>query len=496
MTAAETLAKKILFNYRNPLKERGIDLHQNLKSVLDLCNATIDDIGGSLTFSGADPILNSRLPFGTMSAISLAAKAILVAKIWKERTGEGQDIHVDVPKALRRFTPFWEKKWELVNGFPGKSDPYNPFFAMPVMHQTKDNKWIMPLNIYPSIRQRAISLLGGGGDPASIARAIKEWNAEDLERAASDAGVVMALGRPIEEVVKLDAFLESVGLMPLIEIEKVADGDPVPFKPNAKTPLDGVRALGTSHVIAGPSIGRSLALHGADVLNIFRPSNVELDVFQYTSHVGVRTAKLELQENDHRNRFYELVSEADIYFNNHRPGWRERFGISNSDLREHNPNIIDVDIFYAGEAGPWSNRPGFDVSAGLAWGLNNIEGTDDRPEHPPHVVICDYPAGWLAATGAMAALYRRSKEGGSYRVKVSLGRVALWLPEMGVFDRDFARLMAGSKDGHIYPDPEQFTVSTPLGQYTGVTEMVGMSKTPGNYQYPLTPIGSWEPSWL
>ncbi|MDW3689415.1 hypothetical protein RA280_48580, partial [Cupriavidus sp. CV2] len=84
--------------------------------------------------------------------------------------------------------------------------------------------------------------LGGGGDPASIARAIKEWNAEDLENAASDAGVVMALGRPIEEVVKLDAFLESVGLMPLIEIEKVADGDPIPFKPNAKTPLDGVRA--------------------------------------------------------------------------------------------------------------------------------------------------------------------------------------------------------------------------------------------------------------
>lgn len=113
MTAAENLAKKILFNYRNPLKECGVDLHQNLKSVLDLCNASIDDIGGTLTFSGADPIVNSRLPFGAMSAISLAAKAIMVAKIWKERTGEGQDIHVDVPKALRRFTPFWEKNGSL-----------------------------------------------------------------------------------------------------------------------------------------------------------------------------------------------------------------------------------------------------------------------------------------------------------------------------------------------------------------------------------------------
>jgi hypothetical protein len=49
---------------------------------------------------------------------------------------------------------------------------------------------------------------------------------------------------------------------------------------------------------------------------------------------------------------------------------------------------------------------------------------------------------------------------------------------------------------HHYPDPDGFVADTPMGRYTGVTEMVEMSKRPGEYKYPLTPFGSWQPSWL
>ncbi len=75
-------------------------------------------------------------------------------------------------------------------------------------------------------------------------------------------------------------------------------------------------------------------------------------------------------------------------------------------------------------------------------------------------------------------------------------RTALWLPELGIFDRDYATMTAGSNDEHHYPDPDGFVVDTPMGRYTGVTEMIEMSKTPGEYKYPLTPLGSWQPSWL
>ena len=57
-------------------------------------------------------------------------------------------------------------------------------------------------------------------------------------------------------------------------------------------------------------------------------------------------------------------------------------------------------------------------------------------------------------------------------------------------------LATGSNDEHLYPDPDGFVVDTPMGRYTGVKEMIEMSKTPGEYKYPLTPLGSWQPSWL
>src|SRR5580658_7821684 len=98
-----------------------------VESFLQSLGATTSDSGGKVTYYGSDPITPDRLPYGAISAISLAAKAIMIAKIWKERTGEGQDIHVDVRKALRRLTPFLDGKWEEVNGFPGRTDPYSPF---------------------------------------------------------------------------------------------------------------------------------------------------------------------------------------------------------------------------------------------------------------------------------------------------------------------------------------------------------------------------------
>jgi hypothetical protein len=65
-------------------------------------------------------------------------------------------------------------------------------------------------------------------------------------------------------------------------------------------------------------------------------------------------------------------------------------------------------------------------------------------------------------------------------VVVSLGRAALWLPELGIFDRDYATKTAGSNDEHLYPDPATFVVDTPMGRYSGVKEMIEMSKTPGS----------------
>jgi hypothetical protein len=215
-----------------------------------------------------------------MSAIGLAAKAVAASAIWRFRSGEGQDIHVDVRKALRRFAPFFEREWERINGHKASfaSDPENPFIQYPSMtlwHKTRDGRWIMPANVYPRLRARATTLLRCDDSVSAVQNAILQWRADELETAASEAGLPFAMLRTTQEFMEEIQYLEVLSREPLIRVEKIGESDPVPFKSGGKTPLDGVRALGMGHVIAGPGIGRDLALFGADVLNIWQPLDWE-----------------------------------------------------------------------------------------------------------------------------------------------------------------------------------------------------------------------------
>ena len=158
-SSTERLAKAIIANYDSPSKSNTIDLPGHVESLLQSLGATTSDSGGRVTYYGSDPITPDRLPYGAMCAIALAVKAIMIAKIWKERTGEGQDIHVDVRKALRRLTPFFDGKWELVNGFPGRTDPCSPFTGGPDIVPTRDGKWVMLADVFPALRQHALDVL-------------------------------------------------------------------------------------------------------------------------------------------------------------------------------------------------------------------------------------------------------------------------------------------------------------------------------------------------
>jgi len=81
-------------------------------------------------------------------------------------------------------------------------------------------------------------------------------------------------------------------------------------------------------------------------------------------------------------------------------------------------------------------------------------------------------------------------------VHISLTRIALWIISLGVFEKNFARSIAGSGGDHAYLDPDTFTAETPLGLYQGVTDQVRMSATPGDFRTILVPRGSGRPEWL
>jgi len=327
-----------------------------------------------------------------------------------------------------------------------------------------------------------------------VGNAIRQWRADDLENAGAEAGVVMAKVRTFAEFRKEQQYTDVLSRMPLITVEKIGDSEPMPFKKNGKTPLDGIRAFGMGHVIAGAGIGRDLAQHGADVLNIWRPGDTEVEAFAWDVQVGMRQTILDSSKED-RAKFDRLLKGADVFFANKRPGYLERNGLDAEELCAKKPGLVHATVLMHGATGPWKNRPGFDEIGAAVTGLFCIEGTPTEPKSPPIIPICDNVMGWLGTVGILAALRRRAVEGGSYRVTVSLSRTVLWLLSLGIFDKDYARATVGSSDEHADIAPDLFTAETPLGTYQGIAEKV-LSRTPDRFRTVLVPRGSSKPEWL
>jgi len=276
----QSLTETIEAKLASPATSSELDLHKALNDVLAYVGLTAADAGGKLTFYGRDPIIASPFRFGSMAALGLAAKAVGVAALWRDRTGQGQDIAVDVRKALKRFAGFFDLKWETINGRPpGFFEPLNPFIDVPIFRETRDGRHVVALNIYPRLAARALSLLRSSASVESVRNAILQWRAEDLENAAAEAGLPIAMVRTFEEFRKEPQYIDVLSTMPLISVEKIGESEPVPFRKDGKSPLEGIRAFGMGHVIAGAGMGRDLAYYGADVLNIWRPDDTEIEAF-------------------------------------------------------------------------------------------------------------------------------------------------------------------------------------------------------------------------
>jgi len=493
---SKSLTDLLQTRLQNPATSPEFDFHSAVDQVLADVGLTAKDGGGKLTFYGQDPIVPSGFRFGAMAAVGMAARSVALAALWKLRTGEGQDIHVDVRKALRRFCGFFEGKWETINGRSPLMLPRdNSFFELPIFRRTRDGRHVVALNIYPGLQARALNFLRCSNSTESIGNAILQWRAEELEAAAAEAGLVFGMVRTNEEFRKELQYTEVLSEMPLITLEKIGESEPVPFKRGGKSPLEGMRALGLGHVIAGAAIGRDLAYYGADVLNIWRPNDAEIEAFAWDVQVGMRSTILDGSKED-RATFDRLLGNADVFFSNRRPGYLERYGLTAEELSQKKPGLIHAKVVLHGERGPWSNRVGFDEIGAAVSGLFTIEGSPTQPKSPAIIPICDNVVGWLGTVGVLEALRRRASEGGSYRVVVSLTRTVLWLLSMGIFDKAYAQETAGSKDEHMYVAPEVFTAETPLGTYQGFTDQVVLSRTPGAFRSVLVPRGSSKPEWL
>ena len=329
---------------------------------------------------------------------------------------------------MYKFTP-------TINGYPYQL-PY--FIGNPMgfdLYRTKDGRFFLPTGAYPRLLNSMCTFLGCSPDKDSIATAVSNWDSAELDEAAAEKGLVFALVRTAEEWAQHPQG-KHLAEKPVVEIVKIGDSDPEPFTPAAR-PLSGLRVLSATHVIAGNVMSRTLAEHGAEVLQIAHPEEFEHEALMQDPCAGfTSSAWLDLNQPDALRKAYELAAGADVFVESYRTRKISNLGLSPEELAARRPGIVYASARCFSYDGPWANRAGFDMEALCVTGFTTEEGTPDRPAFPPTHVMNDYIAGYLGAAGIQAALIRRAKEGGSYHVRVNLARCAMWFMSLGTFDKN------------------------------------------------------------
>ena len=197
-------------------------------------------------------------------------------------------------------------------------------------------------------------------------------------------------------------------------------------------PLDGVRVIDLSTVLAGPHCATLLGEFGADVIKVelpgvgdslrkFWPQYHGTGLIWRVEGRNKRCVTLDMRKPKGQEVVKKLVEKSDIVVENFRPGTLEKWNLGYEQLKAINPGIIMVRVSGYGQFGPYKDKPGFGRIAAAYGGLSNLAGYPDRPPVIPGTAsIPDYLTGVYGALGAMMALRHRDATGLGQYVDIAL----------------------------------------------------------------------------
>ncbi len=199
-----------------------------------------------------------------------------------------------------------------------------------------------------------------------------------------------------------------------------------------KGPLDGIRVLDLTRVLAGPYCTMFLGDLGADIVKVEQPgigddtrgwgppfAGGESAYFLCVNR-NKKSITLDLKSAEGIGLLRRLASSADVLIENFRPGTMERLGLGEKDLRATNPRLIYASLSGFGADGPMSDAPGYDLIIQAWGGLMSITGMPDGEPTKVGVAIIDLVAGLMLGKSIVAALFAREKLGAGQKIDTSL----------------------------------------------------------------------------
>ena len=253
-------------------------------------------------------------------------------------------------------------------------------------------------------------------------------------------------------------------------------------------PLEGVRVVDFSRVLAGPHCAKHLLDLGADVIKVEPPRgdltrqafprSGDISGYYAQQNAGKRNISIDLNVAGARDVALKLCDAADIVVENFRPGVLESFGLGYEAVAERNPSVVYVSITGYGQRGSWRSRmaygPAVQAEVGFTRNTLNQFGVDGADRRTDALTHGDVYAGLHGAIAALAALQHRRLTGQGRYIDVAMAAVLTSMNERAHYDLSGVDLGAelpilGAADGEFFTSPEGFDFVAPFSLVSSVT---------------------------
>jgi crotonobetainyl-CoA:carnitine CoA-transferase CaiB-like acyl-CoA transferase len=195
------------------------------------------------------------------------------------------------------------------------------------------------------------------------------------------------------------------------------------YDKNSQGPLDDIRILDLSRLVAGNMVTHVLADQGADVIKVEHPQKGDdlrnwrvegIEIYWKVYSRNKRSLSLDIKTDEGKRTLLRLIETADVLVENFVPGTLERWGLGPEVLHARNPGLVILRISGWGQTGPYSKRPGFGTLVEAMSGYAHLNGFPDRPPVLPPLAMADMIAGLYGSSSVLAALRHavRGKRGG------------------------------------------------------------------------------------
>ncbi len=441
----------------------------------------------TIEFHGRDPIFPTPFRIGDLGAAVIGASALQASRLWRMKTGRAQKIDIDVDAAAIAM-----RSSRYVRTDPPPAEGRRTTGGGLGTYTTRDGRWVYFQRLFPHHRARLLEVLKCAEEEDAIAAAVAAWDGLALEEAVVGNGASAAMIRTHDEWAAHDQG-QALSRLPLFEILRIGDSAPEPLPPGDR-PLTGIRVLDVTRVLAGPTCGRTLAEHGADVLRVGTNQFPDNEAMMRDTGHGKRSTVIDLATSDGTDQMKRLIPGADVFSQGYRPGSLAARGFSPEHVAALRPGIVYVTISAWGHEGPWRERRGFDSVVQAASGIADEIAADGKPRFLPANPL-DYSTGYLAAFGVMVALARRARSGGSYHVRVSLAQTGRYLADLSRADHDLWPARPADLPTERI-DQLMTTSDTPFGPLRYFKPVAQLSETPARWDRPTAPLDQDAPVWV